>query len=151
MRLSEEQRAFAEENHNLIYWYMNLKSLDKDEWYGLLAIELCKAVTKYDPNRGQFSTYYKMRCDSLVSKERKKQQRKRSLEKKYLIENENTYVSDIDVDDELLAMEMLESEYGNVIKLKAEGYTQSEIGEMLGVNQCTVSRILTKVKELYDD
>ena len=57
-KLTEEQRKFVEDNHNLIYSFAKKNGLDLEEYYGILAIGLCKAALSFDPDRGfLFSTY----------------------------------------------------------------------------------------------
>lgn len=56
--LTAEQRALAEENHNLIYKYANSNNINVEEFYGVLAIGLCKAASTFDASRGyKFSTF----------------------------------------------------------------------------------------------
>ena len=55
--LTEEQKRMVEENHNLIYWYCHKYNLDIEEYYGLFAIELCRAVQLYDPTKSKITTY----------------------------------------------------------------------------------------------
>ena len=62
MRLTDEQRRLAEDNHNLIYRYMHSKKLDIDEWYDILAVGFCKAVATYDPKKGYSLSTYAYRC-----------------------------------------------------------------------------------------
>lgn len=45
--LKEEERAFAEENHNLIYGYIRSHQLDIEEWYDILIIPYLNSVKKY--------------------------------------------------------------------------------------------------------
>ena len=45
--LTEEERIFAEENHNLIYGYIRLHQLDIEEWYDILIIPYLNSVKKY--------------------------------------------------------------------------------------------------------
>lgn len=45
--LTEEERAFAEEHHNLMYRYMRIHQLDLEEWYDILIIPYLNAVKKY--------------------------------------------------------------------------------------------------------
>lgn len=52
--LTEEERVFAEQHHDMIYKYMNYHSLDEAEWYDILVIPYLNAVKKYH-------TYEKMR------------------------------------------------------------------------------------------
>lgn len=53
--LSVEQAKLVEDNHNLIYWFMNSKGISED-YYGDIAIGLIKAVQSYDSNKGNLST-----------------------------------------------------------------------------------------------
>lgn len=46
-QLTEEERAFAEEHHNLMYRYMKIHELDPEEWYDILIIPYLNAVKKY--------------------------------------------------------------------------------------------------------
>ncbi|MBR5604241.1 MAG: sigma-70 family RNA polymerase sigma factor [Bacteroidales bacterium] len=54
--LTKEQQELVEKNHNLIYEFAKKKNLVVDEYYGILAIGLCKAASAYDESRGKFST-----------------------------------------------------------------------------------------------
>lgn len=67
MRLTDEQRKFAEENHKLIYKFMQDKNLDPEEWYGVVAIGYVKAVAMFNPDETEFSkhAYQYMRNEQL--------------------------------------------------------------------------------------
>lgn len=54
--LNQRQQELVEKNHILIYEFAKEKRISVDEYYGLLAIGLCKAALAYDENRGKFST-----------------------------------------------------------------------------------------------
>lgn len=45
--LTEEERVFAEENHNLIYGYIRSHQLEIEEWYDILIIPYLNSVKKY--------------------------------------------------------------------------------------------------------
>lgn len=72
MVLNDAQKKLVEENHNLIYSYMHsrkLKEDDLDDWYGTLAIALCKAAVGYDETLGyKFSPYAYTCMDNEVRK-----------------------------------------------------------------------------------
>lgn len=40
-------------------------------------------------------------------------------------------------------------EYGNIIRMKYEGFTQQEIADIVGVSQSYISNLLKKVKLKY--
>lgn len=54
--LSPKQQRLAEENHNLIYAFMNHNHLDHDEYYGDMAEAYCIAIAAYDETKGALST-----------------------------------------------------------------------------------------------
>lgn len=55
--LTESQRELAGKNHRLIYKFAKIKEADLEEFYGVLAIGLCKAARAYDASSGyKFST-----------------------------------------------------------------------------------------------
>lgn len=57
-QLNAEQQRLVEENHNLIYWFINKMRLSLEDYYGVVAIGLCKAAYSYDSSRGcAFSTH----------------------------------------------------------------------------------------------
>ncbi len=45
--LTEEEKRFAEEHHDLMYRYMRVHHLDVEEWYDILIIPYLQAVKKY--------------------------------------------------------------------------------------------------------
>ena len=152
MRLTAEQQKIVEENHNLIYWYINMNRLDVNEYYDLLAIELCNTAMKYNADRGSFANYFKLRADGIMYKEyRMAQAQKRLHTKVSLLDNVHTLVDETDILDTMELQELMEGEYGEILKLRAEGYSQTEIADMLGTNQSRISKIIKKLKQEYED
>ena len=45
--LTEEEKQFAEDHHDLMYRYMKIHELDPEEWYDILIIPYLNAVKKY--------------------------------------------------------------------------------------------------------
>ena len=149
MKLTDEQRQIVTDNHNLIFWYLHKMNLALDEWYSLLAIELCHAVMKHDPEKGLLSTYFKLRCDWVVAKElRKAKALKRTTEKITFIENIHSIEDPHNVHKYVELQELLKGPHGKLLNMKYEGYSQTEMAKELGVSQTTVSKML---KQLRDD
>lgn len=145
MRLTPEQSEIVANNEKLIYWYLNLKGLDIDEWYDLLAIELCYTVAKHKPEKGSIANYYKLRCDGLVSKEWRKNMTQKRDGVMSMLDDEMIGES---VDHSGLSMEMLlEQADSDILNLKVQGYSQKEIAMELGVSQSYVSRALKELRE----
>lgn len=152
MTLTKEQQDCVADNHNLIYWYINLKHLDTNEWYDLLAIELCYSVVKYNSEKGSLSNYFKMRADNLVRKEYSKSQLKKNKTAPPLEFFDDIYDSHCQ-DDMILRCELetlFAGENGDIFRMRADGYTQVEIAAHLGVTQSYISKIIDKKrKEFY--
>lgn len=56
--MTEKSKKIVEENHNLIYGFMNKEHLAMDEWYDICAIGLCKAAESYNNEKNAvFATY----------------------------------------------------------------------------------------------
>lgn len=149
MVLTNEQSDMVAENHNLIYWYANFKGLDIEEWYDVLAIELCRTIIKYNSKLGSLSNYYKLRADGVVSKEF----RKRNAKKRYHVpvEYADEYMGE-EVDHDLLELEnWIDGSESDVLKLKFQGYSQKEISTMLGISQSYVSIMLKRLREKLND
>ena len=77
--LIEEERAFAEEHHYMIYFYANKMNLNIDEWYDYLVIPYLNAVKKYhtyEPcKQYSFSTVLKTKLKTEVGNEFRRRNR----------------------------------------------------------------------------
>lgn len=150
MKLTAEQQKIVADNHNLIYWYINMKRLDFEEWYDLLAIELCKTVMHHDPSKSVLSTYFKIRADGLVYKEYTKQQTlKRAHENVAFIDNMHGTPDTDDLTDNFEIKEWMTAQDSEILRLRYFGHTQPEIARMLDVSQSYVSKTLKKLRKDY--
>ena len=126
--------------------------LDVDEYYGLLAIELCHTVHKFKPEKGSLSNYYKLRCESVLKNEYAKSMALKNTNNGVVPLTEYTDLcSGINVEELVEIEEMFDGEYGELLRMKMQGYNQSEIAEAFGVTQSYVSKLLAKLKEEYLD
>lgn len=55
--LTDEQIKLADNNHNLIFGFINSNRLDESDWYGIIAVAFVNAARTYDSSKGAFSTY----------------------------------------------------------------------------------------------
>lgn len=150
MELTKDEQLMVEENHNLIYAVANKYKLDIEEWYGLLAIELCNAVRKYKPEKGNLSTYYYIRVKGLICKEyHKTKATKRDHKKGGYIEE--THKDGFDLDGETELKLWIEEQDNEILNLKYEGYNQNEIADILGITQSNVSRTLKKLRLDFEE
>lgn len=58
---TKEEQQFAEENHDLVYAFLNEKKLSADEYYDVIVFGYLRAVQLYEPNskggKYKFSTF----------------------------------------------------------------------------------------------
>lgn len=154
-----ESRAVAE-NHNLIYWYANYKQLNIDDWYDLLAIELCYTIQKYDKSKGKLSSFYKLRANNMVSNEFRLNSRIKRKGVLISIDNDDFKLNIEDTDSvDIIAQYITDIENDNsldkkvkdVLLYKLKGYTQTEISKMLNISQPMISRIVGNYKRIYEE
>lgn len=171
MKLTPEEQDIVAENHNLIYGYLRDRGLDEDEWYGLIAISLCNAVKAHDPERGPLSTLFYTVSDNKVAGEYNYWSRQKrdggyilSLDYEYGDDGDGESVSvedylgisdSMELEDEILSeiaiKNMMESEHGEVVRLRYLGYTQEEIAELTGYSQSKISMDLINMRRRYLD
>ena len=70
--IKNSYEKIVEENHNLIYAFLNKCHLPTNEYYDLAAIGLCKAAKTWDCDRQKFSTYaYTCMFNEVMGEKRK--------------------------------------------------------------------------------
>lgn len=149
MKLTDEQRKQVEENHNLIYWYMHKNGMSDDN-YDILALALCIAVTKYEPDKGSFSNYFVITAKGLLYKEYRKTLAKKRIPKETEYTDNVHSIANMDESLEFIEFKEWADKHDSVVlKMRMDGYSQVEIANHLGVSQAQVSRILQKLKKVY--
>lgn len=152
MRLTEEQSQIVADNHLLIYWIAHILQLDLQEFYDLLAIELCYTVIKHNPDRGSLANYYKLRAEGMVYKEyRKSQSQKRLHEDITYIENAHHILDPNNIGTMMEFKDFMDCPDAKMLQMKYEGYSQQEIAKEIGVSQSYVSKILKKFRDDYNE
>lgn len=151
--LTQEQREFAAENHEIVLSYLRGKRLDASEWYDVAVFGYLRAVRKYTERPElqiyAFSTIAGRAMDTEISNERKKQHRRiqpLSLDAP-LTEDGLTLYDTISTPDftedkaEMSAacvsllplLQMLTEHQLEALTLKSNGYTRSQIGDALRI------------------
>lgn len=171
--LTNEQQKLVSDNHNLIYAYARKHNLDLDEYYGILAIGLCKAALIFDSNLGfMFSTL----AHVSMHHECYSYQRDMSRRKRY-IPDELMMSLDAPVDDDPYSKELYDKIYDifndkyrtGVIKTELkdfirtlrqtdqlilfytfQGYEQKEIAAALGMTRANVNGRLHVLKKRWN-
>lgn len=62
MTLNSNQQQLVADNHGLIAGYAKTHNLDLEDWYGVLAIGLCKAAFHYDESKGTVFSTLAFKC-----------------------------------------------------------------------------------------
>lgn len=150
--LNEQQRKLVEDNHSLIYGYAHSRDIDLEEWYGILAIELCEAVKLYDSSKGSLSTIFYIKADNRMANEyRKNETAKRSNEGEIPFDENSEHLVGVNVEFDGLDLSWVEPNVQEIIKMRIDGYTQSEIADKVGLTQSYISKLLGEFrKELME-
>ena len=171
--MTDEQRKVVEENHNLIYSFLKRYGLSIEEYYDLAAIGLCEAVVRYDESRGwSLTTYAYERMFYETFHEIRSHRRDKAIPVDKLVyyhaitldgddsgdavEFLDVIASDIDVVNEAALNVVLDKIRSNLNKkellifdMSILGYTQTEIGKVVGCHQTDVSKIMKKIRRKF--
>lgn len=167
--LNDDQRKLVEDNHNLIYSFLNSRRLSLDsveDWYGTAAIGLCKAALTYDASHGaKFATLAYICMDNevrqVLRKNRKEVNTIISLDDCIdsadgctfadIIPDNRDFYYPIYLNDAVdIATRKLNDRDKQIISLIVnDGLTHSEIAKKFNICQPTVSRVYGKfLKEI---
>ena len=167
-KLTDDQKRLIEQNHHLVYSFLNSRYLNIEEWYDVAIFGLIKAAMVYEPEKGKFSTiaYYWMQF--YVTSEYKQQNlvKKRipksnilSLNNKRIYDDKNEEYIDIfeesapDISDEVIHKITCEEIINHckkekerkVCKMLLEGYNIADIERTTKINRPTIYRYKAKL------
>jgi RNA polymerase sigma factor (sigma-70 family) len=161
--LTAEQQKLVEDNHNLIYGYCQMHRISPDEYYDLLAIELCEAAQNYDDSKGNFSTVaYKymenaLRLNHLYNHRQMRDPANIAISLDEPLSNNSEFSAIIGYDCDFTDVEAREfvsrltAREKFVLSMLLQGAQRSEIMEALGKSHTTVHKIRTKIREKFID
>lgn len=163
MRLTEEQRALAEQHHDMIYKFLYKYHLNFDEHYDIAAIGFCKGIMHYEPERKTILGSYLFYC---MRNEYLKSIRKRSVESYKVIslyhelphtegrrpidiiaDSQSTLDSTIEQIGHREIMQNLTKQERFILFHTICGDTQQEIAAKLNLHPKTVQKKLRPVRE----
>lgn len=163
--MTAEQCELVERNHNLIYAFLHQKGFSIDEYYGLAAIGLCRAVQPFDSTKSSFSTYaYKCMHNEILQEVRKEQASKRVPDTAMVyyqseVRNDDGNTTtildfiegDASAEDAALCNVMcssilhsLNEREKTAFTLLSKGYTQWEVASALDCTQASISRTIKR-------
>lgn len=167
---TKQKKKFAEENHNLIYSFLNKHNLSIDEYYDVAAIGYCKAVQNFDSSRGvSFSTYAFYCMMNSCRMEIRNSKYLRTIPKDKLVyyqqnitngKDQEYNLEEILVEDKLCLedevttnlafkhfLDTIDKRDAEILKLLVKGRTQIEIAEDLNMSQSYVSRLIKNIRK----
>lgn len=167
--LTSTQQKLVEDNHNLIYGVAHKNKISLDEYYDVLAIGLCKAAMQYDESRGQFSTFaYQAMLSEYFSVLRHNKIARAVPENVVVSMNvkidngsenpislEDTIPADDDMERSIVSKDYVEflcnklqkQQDKDIVTLLADGMTQVEIAESLGVSRQRVGQCVDRIRK----
>lgn len=169
--LTDTEKKFAEENHNLIYSFIHRYRYSIEEHYNILVFGYLKAVQiylnrkdlqeKYDFPfvcwmylRREIGNYFTTES----SKKRKSLEKVFSLDADYAeMENQYNTVSKETLDNRIIEAESMEkllqglsSTQRKIIRMKVDGYSNKEIYLILEIKQSTYYKEMQRIKKTLE-
>lgn len=170
--LTKEQKELVANNHNLIYTYAHKKDISIDEYYGTLAIGLCKAAKIYDKNKGKFSTIAYRCMENELRMHWKETQKKSVIPENFVLsydatktkedfDNQNNFLENFpdyqSYNDMLYAVmsfefvEKLTDKENIIFQYLLDGLTHNEIANKLGCKRQSVAYHINNIRNKVID
>lgn len=171
-----EKQKLAEDNHKLIYSWLNSRHLNVDEWYDIAALGYMKAVNTYSrESNSKFSFWAYKLMDQERSMYLRKYYSHLRLHRSRATNQFATFVSldneitgypesssyyeivDSNIELEKTSVYMVDIKENlkylslselKVLKLRMMGYTLQNIGEILGISYIASQRRAQKIKSI---
>lgn len=168
--LTAEQSRMVEENHNLIYTFLNKTKLPMDDYYDLAAEGLIRAVQAYsqDERLQQYSlttiAFWTMKS-TVANEVRRYKSRPQIISLDYTLDDYNEPITsflhsqkDYSTVDQILtrvevaaAIAVLSLDQKQLLSEIAAGTNQAVIAQTLGLSQAQVSRRLKKTRAILQE
>lgn len=152
--MTEEQRQFAANNHDLIYSFLRERSLDID-YYDAAAMGYLKAVQRYltEPHlrRYQFSTVAWRAMRQSVMASRRAEERHRESERQYWEQYQRPEPFE-ELDAKLLLHSLAAAssrEQYAIMVMRLQGHSVAEIAHIRGISEKQVRGLLRKLYQVY--
>lgn len=152
--LTETQRQFAADNHDLIYSFLQERALDMD-CYGAAAMGYLRAVQRYlteqHLRRYHFSTVAWRAMWQSVIASRRTEERHRECERRYWEQHQPPEPFE-ELDAKLLLHRLAAAssrEQYAIMVMRLQGHSIAEIAHIRGVSEKQVRGILRKLYQVY--
>lgn len=167
--MTREQQILVENNHNLIYSFLNKYNLPIEEYYDVAAIGLCKAAKKFNAEFSKFSTFaYKCMFTTVFQEIRASKAPKRNPKQPLVYyQTEVEYKDGIftildlipaseNLEDDVITQITYEEKKSRlddrekiVLEMLSDGRKQWQIAESIGCSQPHISRIRKKIISMF--
>lgn len=167
--LSDVERRFASEHHQLIYGFLNKHALAEDEYYGVAALGFLRAVhsylTKAELRRFSFSTIAYRAMSQSVSQYRRSLKRQVGFADALSLDTggidgrplatglsaaERAAYTELEEDMLLHALiKKLPPGHSEVVRLRLLGYGIHEIAQRQAVSDKTMRKLLRQIREVF--
>ena len=156
-KLTEGQKKLVSDNHDLIDFFINIKKLQKDDYYYVLAEALCKAAKNYNKDLSAFRTYAMYAMNTALKNTIRKNNQATTIPETITIStskniglaDERMTISDMlkypnvaDVDDRVVLKVSIEQCIKNltnrekeIVDLLDRGYTRKQVAEALSTDK----------------
>lgn len=170
--LTEEQRELVTKNHNLIYGYAYKRKISIDEYYGILAIALCKAAKGFDKSKAEFTTFAFNCMENELCSYWKETQKKSAIPSESIVpydaqtfeedsNNQNNFLENFpdykSYNDMIYAImssefaQKLTAREKTIVYLLITGLTHSEIAEKFGCNRQNITYFVGRIRKKLND
>lgn len=165
-KLSEIEKSFAENNHNLVYKFLHTYGYNIEEHYSVAVLGYLKSVQAYhrkEKLKGNYNfsnvAYKYMRAE--LSNDRKIEKAKKRIPKeniKSMDVEENSSRNGKSAEDEVIAketlieiMEILSDIQRKIFVMIAKGYSSQETISSLNMKKSTYYKELRKIKSIMEN
>lgn len=154
--MTEQQRSFAAEQHNLVYSFLREKGWSVSEFYDVAALGFLRAVRRYltEPalQKYPFSTIAWRAMGQSIVTFRRAEARRKVAEQQYL--SMHPFSGQIlgELDGRLLLHELAvisTDEQYRLVKLRLQGYSIAEAARAQGISPKRVHRLLQELFRTY--
>lgn len=170
--LSETERKFAEENHNLVYSFLHRYNYSLEEYYNIVIFGYLKAVQVYyrrEDIKGKFDfafiAWQYMRAElgnhfrMENAKKRKQDGKLISLDAVYAeMETLHNTIGGKSAESSVMEKELLNDIMKNlsetqqeIAQLKITGYSNKEVYQVKGIKQSTYYKELKRIRNIVEE
>lgn len=154
--LTETQRQFAADNHDLIYAFLHKKGLSASEYYDVAALGFLQAVQRYltQPwlKRYAFPTIAWRAMGRSIAMDCRAEIRRKNAERQYL---ERRQPRSLDIREETEARLILHEAFSSATPeqyrlagLRAQGYSVKEAAQIQGIQVKQAHRLLEELRKV---